>query len=252
MTAVGIVGGGRMGLWLKREISRLYRAAVYDIDRAKSDVGTLDELVELSDVIIVAVGFKEAGDVVKSLSGLDVCGRLVLDIATFKKYVLPAYASLPDCALAATAHPMFGPGADTIRGRKVVVMEVPGKSGADRARAFFESLGASVVEGSVEEHERFVKYTIGLSYAVGLALARIYAERWPLVEKYGGTSFRYLSVYAFSLLGDAAAPLYAEEAGEAVDEFIKALKEKGKPPAPPVDPDEAYRLFYEALSRLGY
>jgi prephenate dehydrogenase len=250
---VGIVGGGRMGLWLKREIAKLYQTVVYDLDRSRSDVETLDGLVASSDVIIVAVGFREAGDVIRSLSGRDLCGKLVLDIATFKKYVLPAYASLPDCVSAATAHPMFGPGADTIGGRKVVVMEVPGRRGVDLARAFFESLGASVVEGSVEEHERLVKYTIGLSYAVGLALARIYAEHWPSIEKYGGTSFRYLSTYAFSLLGDSSAPLYAAEAGEVIDEFIRALREGDVPVAPPsVDPGEAYRRFYEALSRLGY
>ncbi len=248
---VGIVGGGRMGLWLKREAARIHEAAVYDVDPSRSDLGSLEELVGSSDVVIIAVGFREAGDVIKSLAGLDICGKLVMDIATFKKYVLPAYSSLPECALAATVHPMFGPGAPSISGRKVVVMEVPGRRGADEAVAFFEGLGASVVRGSVEEHERFVKYTIGLSYAVGLALARVYAKHWPLLEKYGGTSFRYLSIYAASLLGDRSAPLYAEEAGEALEEFLDALREKNLP-RPPIDPEEAYRLFYAALSSLGY
>jgi hypothetical protein len=62
---VGIVGGGRMGLWLKREIAKLYQTAVYDLDRSRSDVETLDGLVASSDVIIVAVGFREAGDVIR-------------------------------------------------------------------------------------------------------------------------------------------------------------------------------------------
>lgn len=248
---VGIVGGGRMGLWLKKEAARLHEVAVFDVDRSKSDLSSLEELVGWSDVVIIAVGFKEAGAVLKSLAGLDVCGKLVMDIATFKKYVISAYSSLPECVLAATVHPMFGPGAGSITGRKVVVMEVPGRRGVDEAAAFFEGLGASVVRGSVEEHERFVKYTIGLSYAVGLALARVYAKYWPLLEKYGGTSFRYLSVYATSLLGDRSAPLYADEAGEALEEFLKALREKDLP-QPPVDPEEAYRLFYTALSTLGY
>lgn len=248
---VGIIGGGRMGLWLKREVGKLHEASVYDKDPSRSDVKSLGDLVGSSDVLIIAVGFKEAGAVVESLSRLDVCGKLIMDIATFKRYVLPAYSALPACALVATVHPMFGPGADTIRGKKVVVMEVPGRRGVENAWAFFEGLGAVVVRGSVEEHERFVRYTIGLSYAVGLALARIYARHWPLLEKYGGTSLRYLSTYAFSLLGDRSAPLYAEEAGEALEEFLRALEEKDVP-QPPLDPEEAYRLFYKALSALGY
>lgn len=245
---VGIIGGGRMGRWLKREISKRHETAIYDVDPSRSEM-PLERLVEASDVLIVAVGFRDAGRVLEGLSRFGLCGKLVMDIATFKRYVLGAYASIPDCALAATVHPMFGPGAKSMEGGRVVVMEVPGRRGADRAEEFFRGLGAVVIRGDVEEHERFVKYTIGLSYAVGLALARVYSRYWPLLEKYGGTSFRYLSTYAASLLGDPSAVAYAEEAGEALDEFIKALAEKGMPTLP-LDPEEAYRLFYEALSRL--
>jgi hypothetical protein len=39
----------------------LYQTAVYDLDRSRSDVETLDGLVASSDVIIVAVGLQRGG-----------------------------------------------------------------------------------------------------------------------------------------------------------------------------------------------
>ncbi|MFB6490663.1 MAG: NAD(P)-binding domain-containing protein [Thermoproteus sp. AZ2] len=249
---VGIIGGGRMGRWLRSEISRVHEAAVFDVDPSRSEASSLGELVGRSDVLIVAVGFRDAGRVLEDLAKYDLCGKLVMDIATFKKYVIGSYRALPDCALAASVHPMFGPGARSIKGRRVVVMEVPGRRGFREAAEFFKGLGAEVVEGSVEEHDEYVKYTIALSYAVGLALARVYSKRgWDKLAKYGGTSFRYLSVFAASLLGDPSAPAYAEEAGEAVKELIDGLKESGAP-APPPGLENAYELFYAALEALGY
>ncbi|MBP1449186.1 MAG: prephenate dehydrogenase [Thermoproteus sp.] len=248
---VGIVGGGRMGTWLGREVSLLHEVKVFDVDPAKSDVPSLASLASWSDVIVVAVGFKEAAAVVRDLSSLDLCGKLVIDIATFKRYVVEAYDSLPECALAATAHPLFGPGAATIKGRRVVVMGIPGRRGVKEAASFFAELGATVVEGSLDEHDEYVEYTIALSYAVGLALARVYSKRWDKLEKYGGTSFRYLSVFAASLLSDQTAPSYAEEAREALEEFIEELR-KSHVPRPPSGYEDAYQLFYRALEAIGY
>lgn len=247
---VGIIGAGKMGLWLKREISALHEVYLHDVDERKSEK-PLGELVSDSDVIIVAVGFRDVSKVLQGLSAMPLCGKLVMDIASFKKYVLDGYRALPDCALAATVHPMFGPGAESIKGKKVVVMEVPGRQGVEMAEDFFRGLGARVVRGSLDDHEKYVRYTIALSYAVGLALARIYSKYGDALEKYGGTSFRYLSIYVESLLGDPSAELYAEEARDVLDEFIEALKAKGMP-RPTMDPAEAYELFYRALSTLGY
>lgn len=249
---VGIIGGGRMGKWLRSEISRIYEAFVFDVDPLRSEVSSLDELIDRSDVLIIAVGFRDAGRAIEDLAKYDLCGKLVMDIATFKKYVISSYRALPNCALAASVHPMFGPGARSIKGRRVVVMEVPGRKGFEEAVEFFKSLGAEVVEGSVEEHDEYVKYTIALSYAVGLALARVYSKvGWDKLAKYGGTSFRYLSVYAASLLSDPSAPTYAEEAGEAVKELIDGLGES-RIPSPPPGLENAYELFYAALEALGY
>jgi Prephenate dehydrogenase len=244
---VGVVGGAAMGSWLKREFSAGgHEVLIYDVDRARSDVESLGGLVGWAEAVVVAVPFWEAGDVLKSLAPMSE-GKLVMDIATFKRGVVEAYAEFPQSAKVATAHPLFGPGAPSIRGQRVLVMKVPGREGAEEAYSFWRGLGAEVEWGDLARHDFYVARTIALSYAVGLALARVYAEAGEELFKYGGTSFKYLATYAFSLLRDPNAARYAERAP--LDELVEALK-RGNTPRPLVDPDEAYKAFYKALEAL--
>lgn len=243
---VGIVGGGSMGSWLKRELGGVHEVLVYDVDPGRSDVESLGELARRSEAIIVAVPFWEAAAVLRALAPLS-GGRLVMDIATFKEGVVEAYGVFPPDALVATVHPLFGPGAPSIEGQRVLVMEVPGRRGAEEAFRFWSELGAVVEWGDLSKHDYYASRTIALSYAVGLALARIYGELGDEVFRYGGTSFRYLATYAFSLLRDPNAVRYAEKAP--IDEFVTALK-RGDAPRVLLDPDSAYRAFYKALKAL--
>lgn len=243
MARVGIVGGGAMGQWLKRELSQIHKVSIYDVDREKSDFGSLEELAEWAEVVIAATPFWITADVLRRLAP-HARGRLVMDIATFKEGIAEVYSAYPRDAKVASVHPMFGPGADTIRGRKILVMEIPGRDGAEDAARFWRQLGAEVVFADLQKHDYYVSYTIALSYAVGLALARIYSELGEEVSTYGGTSFKWLATYANSLLKDPNAVRYAEKAP--LDKFIEALKRKDTP-APLTDPDKAYRDFYKAL-----
>ena len=243
---VGVVGGGAMGSWLKRELRAAGHAAyVFDADRARSDVETLGGLVEWAEVVIVAVPFWETAKVLRGLAPW-AGGRLVMDIATFKEGLAEAYAEFPPDAKVASVHPLFGPGAPSIRGQRVLVMDV-GREGAREAYNFWRELGADVEWGDLSKHDYYVARTIALSYAVGLALARIYAEAGEEVIKYGGTSFKYLAAYAFSLLRDPNAVRYAERAP--LGEYLAALR-GGSAPRALVDPDEAYKAFYKALEAL--
>ena len=65
-----------------------------------------------------------------------------------------------------------------------MVMDV-GREGAREAYNFWRELGADVEWGDFARHDYYVTRTIALSYAVGLALARIYAEAGEEVIKYG-------------------------------------------------------------------
>ncbi|MEM4438249.1 MAG: prephenate dehydrogenase [Pyrobaculum sp.] len=246
MARVGVVGGGAMGQWLKKELSTTHEVFIYDTAREKTETSTLEELLKWAEVLIVAVPFWTTAEVLRQIAPFS-SGKLVMDISTFKEGLAQVYREFPESSKVATVHPMFGPGASTLRGQKVLIMEIPGREGVADALKFWSELGADVQLAELEKHDYYVSYTIALSYAVGLALARLYNELGEEVFKYGGTSFKYLSTYAFSLLGDPNAKRYVEKAP--VDKFIEALKREDLP-KPLVDPQEAYRKFYKALNHL--
>ncbi len=241
---VGIIGGGAMGLWLKREISTLHQTLVYDIDKTKSEVDNVVDLLNWSEVVIVAVSFWNTKGVLQQIAEFT-GGKLVMDISTFKEGLVEVYRQYPQDARVATVHPMFGPGAPTLRGQRVLVMEIPGRRGGLEAFQFWKELGAVVEWGDVEKHDYYVSRTIALSHAVGLALARVYEELGEDAFKYGGTSFKYLATYAFSLLRNPSAVKYAEKAP--LDEFVQALKRRDIP-RQLINAEEAYKNFYKALS----
>ncbi|MFN7105186.1 MAG: prephenate dehydrogenase/arogenate dehydrogenase family protein [Pyrobaculum sp.] len=232
-----------MGSWLRREISYIHQVSTYDVDKSKSDV-SLDTLLNWAEVVVVAVPFWNVAQVLREIAPMS-GGKLVMDISTFKEEVAKVYLDYPPHARVATVHPMFGPGAPTLRGQRVLVMEIPGRAGGAEAFNFWKELGAEVEWGDLARHDYYVSRTIALSYAVGLALARIYEKMGEEAFRYGGTSFKYLATYAFSLLKDPAAARYAELAP--VEEFIEALRDKTLPKSLQ-DPEEAYRKFYKALA----
>ena len=211
---LGIVGAGRMGSWFAWFLTRRgHRVIVYDADpdRARELAGKtgaaaasgLGELAGGSDYIMIATPPWSVADVVGELAGYVVPGKLVFDIATFKTHVVDAYASLPEGVKAASAHPLFGPGAPLSDpgAFKVITIPIEGREGEGELRGFFSRLGFRVESMSWEEHDRVMALTIGVSFAIGSLNNMLLLERGleSLLEK-SGSSFKALAIHALSLL----------------------------------------------------
>jgi len=237
-----------MGAWFKRQISRRHEVKIFDVDPKRSE-GDLGELIEWCDMVMLATPFWETANAIRQLAQYNLENKVVFDIATFKSGIIEAYSALPEGAGAASVHPMFGPGADSIEGQKILTMEVPNRWGIERVEEFFSELGAEVVRVDAREHDEYVTVTVALSYAIGLALARLYSEMGPKLELYGGTSFKYLSTYAYSLLVDKNSIKYAEKAKKILNKFINLLYSDNIPSVYK-SPEEMYDVFYKILKFL--
>ncbi len=212
-TGMGIIGAGRMGGWFTWFLTRRgMRVTVYDVERGraselaeKTGARAAGELRELAgtDMIMVATPPWEVPRVLEQLAPIVSRGTLVFDIATFKTGIIDAYQVLPPGVHAASAHPLFGPGAplSTPSAFKVITMEVGGREGEERLRGFFQDLGFRVEKMSWKEHDRVMGLTIGLSFALGSLLDRILLEEGleDLLEK-SGSSFKALVIHSLSLL----------------------------------------------------
>jgi prephenate dehydrogenase len=59
-----------MGMWLRRELSTRHQVLIYDVDPARSDAGSLEELAKWAEVLIVAVPFGKTAKVLRALAPL--------------------------------------------------------------------------------------------------------------------------------------------------------------------------------------
>jgi prephenate dehydrogenase len=48
---VGVVGGGFMGVWLRRELSAHHQMLIYDVDPARCGTESLEELAKWAEVV---------------------------------------------------------------------------------------------------------------------------------------------------------------------------------------------------------
>ena len=262
-TEIGIIGAGRMGGWFAWFFTRRgMRVTVYDVEPGKvaelaektgaRAAGGLEELAGM-DKIMVATPPWEVPRVLEQLAPIVSRGTMVFDIATFKTGIIDAYQMLPQGVLAASAHPLFGPGAplSTPGAFKVLTMEVEGREGEERLRCFFRELGFRVEKMTWEEHDRVMGLTIGLSFALGVQLDRILLEKGleDLLEK-SGSSFKALVIQSLSLLNQdeklveyvLSLPLVREQ----IREFAKRLESLAEDPAGVL---EDFRRAREAFGR---
>nr|WP_237718502.1 prephenate dehydrogenase/arogenate dehydrogenase family protein [Pyrococcus furiosus] len=86
-----------------------------------------------------------------------------------------------------------------------------------------EGLGGKVEFMSVEEHDRIVGFVIGVPYLLGIAYLKLSLEN--NLERFGGTSFRFLTIYGKAVLNDG--PRFIEEvirrSREEIAEFLKSI-----------------------------
>ncbi|RLE69900.1 MAG: hypothetical protein DRJ37_07340 [Thermoprotei archaeon] len=254
-----------MGSMLARDALRAgYEVLVYDPNPSLGDLrdielADLKTLAKSADVIIISTPLQVVKEILLEIRDLVRKRSLVLDIASIKRGLEDVYKKYPDGVYVASAHPMFGYGAGTFKGYKVLVLPVNGREeGAVKAKAFFELLGSKVYIVDWKEHEEMIKYTIGLPYFISVAFLLTISPQKEKAVLYGGTSYTYLSTYAQAMFVDD--PSFIQEliqySIEAISEFLEkahaflsAEDKKGilEKIQSFIDSEDAYRLFYKAL-----
>lgn len=201
--ALVVGGAGNMGRWFVEFLeSKGYETSVADVRGAppgRPHVADAGAAAGGFDIIILATPPSATSSVLASLQGRT--SGLVIDIASLKA---PVDAALRDLARGgaqvASIHPMWGPKAELLAGRNLVVCEFGAPHAAAAARKLFEDTAANIVEMPLDEHDRFMGLVLGLPHAVNLVFGHALAARGvPLAEiaKLGGPTFqKQLSVSA--------------------------------------------------------
>ena len=178
--ALVVGGAGRMGRWLVRFLD----SQGFDVSIADAAVDA-DGLSEFSDwrsapldvdLIVVAAPIDASRRIIDELARIRPTG-LIFDVASIKAPLVDALRRGAEVGLnICSVHPMFGPDTRLLAGHHVLLADCGNTGAVTRARALFDETMASLVEVSLDEHDRLMAWVLGLSHALNVAFAAALAD----------------------------------------------------------------------------
>ena len=169
-----------MGRWFKHR----FEAEGYEV--LVADKGTPfsnQDLARRCDVIFLSVPMSVFPEVVQEVGPLLSQDQGLIDFCSLKK--VQNELMLKHCPQAeiVAAHPLFGPGEDSLRGRKVALWPSRGRRWFDWFREFLTTKGAEVVLVSPEEHDRIMAIVQVINHFMLLALGNLMDDSGLPLEK---------------------------------------------------------------------
>lgn len=211
-----VVGAaGKMGAWFTRYfLKQKHKVFVHDTNKAglrklvrlgANMVGDLKFTIMNSDAVILCVPINATKRVMVQISKYMMIDATLIEISSIKheahrtlSEVGRLYKLKPLCI-----HPLFGPGADTIKGMKVALAPVfDAHKELRNARKIFG--GASFVTVDVDEHDKIVAVVLGLTHLTNAILARIFADEREIsrFKEVTGTTYKLQSLLTESIMND--------------------------------------------------
>lgn len=245
---VVVVGGlGQMGGWM-RDFLRTAGLHVGVVDRRRPR-GKVPFPIETDlargvrdvDVVVLATPMRATPRVYEHLLATKT-DATIFDILSIKAPILPSIRSAVRRGFSVTsAHPLFGPGARSLFGRNMLVLDCGNAPATRRVAALFRPTALRVSVLPIEHHDALMADVLGLPHVLSLLFARTLQQSRRSAEELGAggtTSFRRISDVAQivtrenpELVGDiqtlnpASAELF-ERLAEALKDLESAVRQR--------------------------
>jgi len=215
---VTVIGaGGKMGTWFtKYFVKQKHKVFVHDTDKKALNklkklkanvVGDLKFTLMNSDVVIVCVPINSMKRVLLQVSKYMMLDSTLIEISSVKheahktlSEVARMYKLRPLCI-----HPLFGPGAESIKGMKVALIPVF-DAHAELKDAKKILSGASLTTVDVKDHDKIIAVVLGLTHLNNTILAKIMSdEKEPdRLKEIAGSTYKIQSLLTESIMNDEA------------------------------------------------
>ncbi len=243
----GIIGGtGQMG----RFFAGVFEEAGWEVIVSGTETTlTNRDVAETADLVMVSVPIRATVGVIREVAPLLIEDQIFCDLTSLK--VEPVRAMLASRAEVIGLHPMFGPGATSLRGQTIVVTPVRcAPTTLERLLSIFRDQGAAITLTTAEDHDRMMAVIQGLTHFGTLAKAEAIRRTGtdvdetlsftsPIYRIEMGLAGRLLAqdagLYGDMLLMNPAVPGVLSEFAEAV-RTLQEIVESGD--------DERFRAFF--------
>lgn len=209
--SITIVGaGGQMGQWFtKYFLSKDFEVTGYDEESKikNKDVKQADSLVGAilkADYVMLCTPTRRTPEIIRLIAKEMKRGTYLIEISSEKGKAVSSLAKMPAKINPICIHPMFGPGAKSIKGQNIISVPIKdAKKELTVAKELFD--GANFVTIDAVEHDKKIAVILGLTHLMNLVFANIIAkdEKMSLTEKMSGTTFRVQKILAESIMTES-------------------------------------------------
>jgi prephenate dehydrogenase len=232
---VAIIGAGGMGAWFARFFkSRGDSVIVSDRDsnrakrlavkiHAKYSSSSVDA-ARVSDIILLAIPANAISEVIMEILPALCRNALICEISATKSVVMPALRSAEKRGVkVASIHPMFGPLARGIRGRRIIAIST-GKDTRGHKTMKHLLQGAHFFLTDQDIHDKHVALTLGLPHFLNMAFAMTLSKRGNLAEirRFAGRTFNLQMLLAEAVADE---PETIADIQIMNKEFLKVLRD---------------------------
>lgn len=258
-----------MGRWFARFFrDRGYRVTITGRSPDKAELvayelgvnsaRTNSEAASEADIILVATPIDNTVGVIREIHRHMKKGVVLFDIASVKADITRALEEAATLgARTVSIHPMFGPGAESMRGQRILLIPVGEDSRlTHQLTELFEREGAIVhLVPDGETHDRMMALTLALPYFLNAVFAlAIPSNALVEVKKFSGTTFTLQLLIAESILQDLDLCAQLQTANKAFQRLLEETLRSVERLAETVfkgDRGEVEKILEEARARLA-
>lgn len=212
---VAVIGAaGRMGRWLcKLLVSEGFKVLANDVDINKLlelkdlirgvEIHDLEGCVEGSDIILLSVPVESLEDVLKRIKPYVREDHIVIDICSIKKLPVDLMHKYLSRGVRLGSHPLFGPGALSLKGKKVVLTPTSNeefRTSLDIIK-WLEERGALGIVMDPLEHDLLMSKIMGISQAIGILVSMYLSDNdLNTFEILSTPTYNLMTTYATAIL----------------------------------------------------
>jgi len=203
-----------MGRWLcKLLVSEGFKVLANDIDINKLlelkdlirevEIHDLERCVRESDIILLSVPVESLEDVLKGVKPYVREDHIVIDICSIKKLPVDLMHKYLSRGVRLGSHPLFGPGALSLKGKKVVLTPTSNEEFRTSLEIikWLEERGALGIVMDPLEHDLLMSKIMGISQAIGILVSMYLSDNdLKTFEILSTPTYNLMTTYATAIL----------------------------------------------------
>lgn len=173
---ISIIGIGEMGKWFAEFAQEMdWSLAIADVDseKAKTVSKELDakfcksneEAASLGDLVLISVPIEKTPEVIEEVSPHTKDDSLLIDIASVKEKTVQKMRDIETESELASIHPLFGPGAEGLKGKNLISIPVEVGKKYRRFKKALEEFGAEIEEMNASDHDKLMANIQSLTHS---------------------------------------------------------------------------------------